>query len=130
MAASREIGRADSGRLDCCFVLVVVPAHGAAADKGETLSTAGWPAGLCSLSSGAVDTPAGSLMRGSLGNPRSAVLVLRSALDGALFILNAQGLLESATQRTLRKRPFTTARRDRCYTNSAETDRMKQTGSN
>ena len=50
-------------------VNVVVPPFGAASDEGETLSSATWPAWLCSLLEVAADTPAVVLVRGSGGNP-------------------------------------------------------------
>ena len=72
VGASGEVGRTVPGIPSDCFVLVVVRPFGTAADEGETLSSAAWPAGLCSLLEGAVDTPAAELVRGSLGNPRKA----------------------------------------------------------
>ena len=85
--ASRDVGRSAPRGPSCCFVLnVVVPLLGSAADKGETLSSAAWPAVLCSLSLGAADTPAVGVVLGSGGNPRKVDRLPLSVLVGSCVI--------------------------------------------
>ena len=99
--ASRDAGRSAPGGPSCCFVLVVVPLFGSAADKGETLSLSVWPAGLCSMALGAVDTPAVGVCLGSGGNARKADRLPLLLLAGSCVILNAQRvILWSALTRT------------------------------
>ena len=79
---------------------VVVPVLGAASNEGETLFSAVWPAGLCFIDLGAVDTPAVGLSLGPGGNPRKAERLLLSVLRGASVILNAQELYYWSALRT------------------------------